>query len=409
MSLWELVKFAWQGIMANRLRSGLTVLGIIIGIAAVIALLAIGYGAKLESDRQIQTLGSNLLYVRAGAQSTGHVSLGMGSSAALSLYDADAIREVCPAVKNVAPGNDSNQQVQYGGQNTVTNIAGTVPEYTSIRNFHPDCGRFFNQWDVDHSAKVCVLGKTVVDNLFGDEDPVGKKVLIRGEFFEVVGTMEKKGVNAFRDLDDQIFIPLSTAYNRILGLHAAKGKNVQYILLEARSPDDILPAQFQVTNLLRLRHNIRPPIQDDFYIRTQKDLLQTADELSSVFTILLGSTAGISLLVGGIGIMNIMLVSVTERTREIGIRKAVGARHRDIMLQFIVEATVLSLSGGVAGIALGIASSYAVNYFTQWKTEVTPLSVILSFGVSILVGLFFGIYPARQASMLDPIVALRAE
>lgn len=410
MSYWELVVLAWQGIVANRMRSCLTVLGIVIGIAAVIALLAIGYGAKLESERQIKALGLNVIFIRPGAQSAGHVSMGMGSSVGLTMADVEAIRDVCPAVAEVAPGYDSMQQVQYAGQNTNTNVSGTVPEYTSIRNFHPESGRFITQTDIDHSLRVCVLGQTVVENLFSPgENPIGKKILIRGEFFDIIGVMERKGVTAMRDMDDQIFVPLSTAYNRIFGFNAVKGKTVQYILVQAKSEEDALPAQFQITNLLRLRHHIHPPNPDDFYMRTQQDLMQTSEAMSSVFTLLLGSTAGISLLVGGIGIMNIMLVSVTERTREIGIRKAVGASHRDIMMQFIVEATVLSLTGGIVGILLGIGSSYAINYFTQWKTEVTPLSVIMSFSVSLLVGLFFGIYPARQASRLDPIVALRAE
>lgn len=410
MNVWELIVLAWQGIVANRMRSSLTVLGIVIGIAAVIALLAIGYGAKLESDRQIQALGLNLIFVRPGALSAGHVSMGMGSSVGLTMADVEAIREVCPAVAEVAPGYDSMQQVQFAGQNTNTNIAGTVPEYTGIRNFHPESGRFITQNDMDHSTRVCVLGQTVVSNLFSpDENPLGKKVLIRGEFFEVIGVMERKGITAMRDMDDQVFVPLSTAYNRVFGFNAVKGKTVQYILVQAKSEEEALPAQFQITNLLRLRHHVRVAHPDDFYLRTQKDLMQTSEAMSSVFTLLLGSTAGISLLVGGIGIMNIMLVSVSERTREIGIRKAVGASHQDILMQFVVEATVLSLTGGIVGILLGVGSSQAINYFTQWKTEVTPISVFMSFGVSILVGLFFGIYPARQASKLDPIVALRAE
>lgn len=410
MALWDLIRLSWQSISANRMRSGLTVLGIIIGIASVIAMLAIGYGAKAESDKQIQALGSNIIFVRAGAASSGHVSMGMGSSSSLTVQDAQAIREVCPAVENVAPGMNSNQQVQCGGQNINTQITACVPEYPNVRNFFPARGRFINQSDLDHNLRVCVMGKTVAQDLIPEgENPIGKKVLIKGEFFEVVGVMEKKGFTAFTDMDDQIFVPLTTAYNRLFGLNAVKGQSVQYILVQAKNEENILPAQFQVTNLLRLRHRIKPPATDDFYLRTQQDLLQTSQAMSGVFTLLLGSTAGISLLVGGIGIMNIMLVSVTERTREIGIRKAVGARPRDIMYQFVVESIVLSLTGGILGIALGIASSMAVNSFTQWTTDVTPWSVLLAFAVSIAVGLFFGIYPARQAALMDPIAALRTE
>ena len=409
MNIWELVKLAWQGIAANRMRSGLTVLGIIIGIAAVIALLAIGEGAKVEAEKQIKMLGSNLVFIMAGVAAGGHVSLGLGSAQTLTWEDAQAVRDVCPAVENVAPGLDSMQQIQAGGQNTSTNVMGTVPEYTTIRNFFPARGRFFNQSDLDHNSRVCVLGETVAMNLFGDDDAIGKQVLIKGEFFDVIGVMEHKGASQFRDLDDQVFVPLTTAYNRLFGLNPVSGHKVQYILCQAKAQDEILQAQFQITNLLRLRHKVRPPMLDDFRIRTQMDLLQTAESITGVFTMLLGSTAGISLLVGGIGIMNIMLVSVTERTREIGIRKAVGARFADIMSQFVIEATVLSLSGGIVGIALGIGSSYVVQHFLKWTTVVTPWSVVLSFAVSIVVGLFFGIYPARQAAMLDPIVALRAE
>ncbi|HEY9868238.1 MAG TPA: ABC transporter permease [Candidatus Obscuribacterales bacterium] len=410
MDLGELVKVAWQGIVANRMRSSLTVLGIVIGIAAVIALLAIGQGARVETERQIKNLGSNLVFVMAGAAATGHVSLGHGSAATLTWEDAKAIRDVCPAVENVAPGVDGMQQVQYGSQNTQTNVMGTVPEYTTIRNFHPEHGRFFNQTELDHSARVCVIGRTVADNLFGDEtSAIGKKVMIKGEMFEVIGVMERKGVTQFRDLDDQVFVPLTTAYSRLFGINTATGNRIQYVLIQARSEDEIYQAQFQITNLLRLRHKIRPPMTDDFIIRTQMDLLQSAESVTAIFAMLLGSTAGISLVVGGIGIMNIMLVSVTERTREIGIRKAMGARYSDIMWQFIIEATVLSLAGGIAGIALGIASSQLISQFLKWTTVVTPWSVVLAFVVAVVVGLFFGIYPARQAARLDPIVALRAE
>ena len=410
MSIWELARLAWQGILVNRLRSFLTVLGITFGIAAVIALLAVGQGARMESDRQIKSLGSNIIYLRAGAASVGHVHMGMGSSATLTVSDAEAIRDMCPAVGDVAPGMNSMLQVQYGGQNVMTTVVATFPSYTTVRNFHVEKGRFFNQSDLDHNMRVCAIGQTAAENLFeSDADPVGKKVLIKGEFFEIVGLMEKKGSTSFTDMDDMVLVPLTTAYNRLFGFNMATGRSVHYILVQAKNEDSILPAQFQITNLLRLRHGIKPPMVDDFYLRTQQDLLQTSQALTGVFTLLLGATASISLLVGGIGIMNIMLVSVTERTREIGIRKAVGARPRDILMQFVVEATVLSLAGGMFGIALGYAGAYALVYLVHFQTVVTPWSVFLSFLVSILVGLFFGIYPARRAAHLDPITALRTE
>jgi len=410
MSIWELIRLASQGILVNRLRSFLTILGITFGIAAVIALLAVGTGASIESDKQIKALGTNIIYIWAGAASVGHVNMGRGSSSTLTLRYADAIRDMCPAIAEVAPGLNQTQQVQYGGQNVMTNIVATVPEYEQVRNFHVQLGRFFNQSDCDHNARVCMIGTTVQENLFDPEDnPIGKKVLIKGEFFEVIGVLEKKGSSTFTDMDDMVIVPITTAYNRLFGFNMAKGKAVHYILVQALDEEHFLPAQFQITNLMRLRHQIKPPMMDDFYLRTQQDLLQISQSMTNVFTLLLGSTAAISLLVGGIGIMNIMLVSVTERTREIGIRKAIGARPKDIMFQFVVEATVLSLAGGIFGIGLGFGGAHALSFMLPFQTVVTPWSVMLSFVVSIMVGLFFGIYPARRAALLDPITALRTE
>lgn len=409
MSWLELVGIAWQGILDNRMRSILTVLGIIIGIAAVIILLAIGQGASLETQKQIQSLGSNLIYVRPGSVSTASVSQGQGSAATLTYDDVQALREVCPAIGDAAAVYDAFMQVQYAGQNTSTQITATEPNYCDVRNFHTVKGRFFNQADMDSYARVCALGETVVENLFGDEEPVGKSVMIRGELFEVIGVMEHKGSNQWRDNDDTVIVPLSTGYNSLFGTNASTGRAVKSIVITAKEEDEVNQAQFQITNVLRLRHKIVSPIPDDFTIRTQADLMQTAQEVTQVFTILLGATAGISLLVGGIGIMNIMLVSVSERTREIGIRKAIGARYSDILSQFVIEAIVLSLSGGIIGIALGLLGADMVGKVMHWTTFVTPISVILSFVVSIGIGLFFGIYPARRAAKLDPIVALRSD
>lgn len=409
MSLLELIKIAWQSIVANRMRSSLTVLGIIIGIAAVIALLAIGQGAKAEAAKQIQALGTNIIMLRSGAASTGAVSMGMGSASTLSLEDAGAIKATCPSVDGVAPGIMSNQQIQNGNQNTLTTITATTPDYQDVRNFYPEFGRFISQSDLAHAKRICILGQTVQTNLFNNANPVGRSVLIKGELFQIVGIMEHKGATQFMDMDDQVFIPLTTAYSRLVGNKTVGGHSVNWIVVKALSDDEVLPAEFQITNLLRRRHNIRPPFSDDFFMRTQQEFAQTADSVTGIFTILLGSTAGISLLVGGIGVMNIMLVSVTERTREIGIRKALGARPSDILSQFVIEATVLSLAGGLAGILIGIAASYAISSFAGWTTIVTPESVFLAFSVSIVIGLFFGIYPAQQASRLDPITALRSE
>lgn len=409
MRVWELILLAWHSIAANRMRSCLTMLGIVIGIAAVIALLAIGHGAKEEADKQIRSLGTNFIFVRAGSAHAGGVSYGMGSSNTLTWEDADAMQEICPAVEEVCPGMQGFHQVQFGSKNTSTTVCAITPSYPTIRNFHAEKGRFINQVDMDHNSRVVVLGEVVAKALFDDDDPIGKTILIKGENFSVIGVMEHKGTTAFTDMDDQVFIPLTTGFNRVFGMKPVTGRAVQFILVRAKTEEDVVPAQFQITNLLRNRHRITNPSVDDFMLRTQKDLLQTSQNITGIFTSLLGSTAAISLVVGGIGIMNIMLVSVTERTREIGVRKAVGAKYGDIMWQFVIEATVLSLAGGIIGIAIGIGASYAVTYFAKWNTVVTPISVVLAFGVSIVVGLFFGVYPARQAAKLDPIVALRTE
>jgi putative ABC transport system permease protein len=410
MDLGELILIAWQGICDNRMRSILTVLGIIIGIAAVIILLAIGQGAASETQKQIQSLGSNLIYIRPGAVSASNVSQGQGSAATLTYDDCQALRELCPAIEDAAAVYNSNLQVQYGNQNTSTSVTATEPNYCDVRNFNPARGRFFSQAEYDSNARVCAVGDTVVSNLFGeDEEPIGKQLLIRGELFKIVGVMEHKGVSQFMDNDDVVLVPLTTGYNTLFGRNASTGRAVKNILIKAKDSDDVDSAQFQIINVLRLRHKIRPPLTDDFTIRTQADLMETAASVTNVFTTLLGATAAISLLVGGIGIMNIMLVSVSERTREIGIRKAIGARFSDILWQFVIEAVVLSLGGGIIGIICGFIGADLVARMASWTTVVTPLSVVLSFFVSIAIGLFFGIYPARRAAKLDPIIALRSE
>lgn len=408
MGFLEQLAIAWQGLVGNRLRSVLTVLGIVIGIASVITLLGIGQGAKQEAEKQVQALGVNLIYIRPGSSGTGGISQGQGSAATLTYDDARSIKENCPAVQDSAPQYSSSFQVQYNEQNTMTSVVGTDPSYTRIRNFFTARGRFFSENDVEEAARVCVIGDTVASNLFGLENPLRKSILIRGELFEVIGIMEHKGVTQGMDMDDQIFIPLSTGYASLFGLNAVTGRSVRSILVQAKDGED-MQAEFQITNLLRLRHNVQTPDGDDFTLRTQSDIMQTAQSITGVFSLLLGATAGISLLVGGIGIMNIMLVSVTERTREIGIRKAIGAKYWDILAQFVLEAVMMSLCGGLLGIGLGISGSYLISNFANWTTVVTPDSVILSFVVSLTIGLFFGIYPARKAAKLDPIAALRSD
>ncbi|MFN8658370.1 MAG: ABC transporter permease [Candidatus Obscuribacterales bacterium] len=409
MSFSELVLIAWQGLISNKLRTGLTVLGIVIGIGSVITLLAVGKGAQVQAQKQIQSLGVNLITIRPGQASSGGIAMGGGSSATLTYDDALAIKNSVPAVADVAAVYNASYQIQYGPNNTNTQVTGTEPSHQDIRNFYAQRGRFFSDAEVQQAARVAVLGTTVVDNLFGREDPIGKTILIRGELFEVIGVMESKGAGAMGDTDDCIFVPLTTGYNTLFGLNTVTGRNVRQILVKAKSEEEVDSAQFQITNLLRLRHNIQPPLEDDFMLRTQQDIMQTADQVTQIFSLLLGATASISLLVGGIGIMNIMLVSVSERTREIGIRKAIGARYWHILMQFVLEATCLSLAGGVLGIIVGIAGSQAITSFANWTAVVSNESIVISFGVALCIGLFFGIYPANRAARLDPIIALRTD
>lgn len=408
MNALELLSVAWQGILSNRLRSALTVLGILIGIASVITLLGIGQGAKEEAEKQVQALGVNLIYIRPGQVGAGGISMGQGTAPTLTYDDAVAIKENCNAVKEVAAQYSQSFQVQYGEKNTMTQINATEPSYSDIRNFYADRGRFFTEHELEDCARVCVIGDTVANDLIGEENAVGKQILIRGELFDVIGVMEKKGMTQNMDMDDQIFIPLTTGYATLFGLNQVSGKIVKNILAQSIDGED-WQAQFQITNLLRLRHNIQNPELDDFMVRTQMDIMQTAQSITGVFSLLLGATAGISLLVGGIGIMNIMLVSVTERTREIGVRKALGAKYAQILAQFVIEAVLISASGGILGICLGVSGSSFLSSVAEWPTVVTPSSIVLSAVVSIAIGLFFGIYPARKAAQLDPIVALRSE
>lgn len=403
----QLVQIAWQGLFSNKLRSGLTVLGIIIGIASVITLLGIGEGAKAEAEKQVSALGVNLIYIRPGSLSSASVSQGQGTAHSLTYEDAQAIRENCTAVEAVAAQYNSNSQVQFGENNTLTSIVATEPYYTGIRNFFPKRGRFFNDTEFSDASRVAVVGDAVTESLFAGDNPLGKQILIRGEIFTVIGEMEHKGVAHGMDMDDQVFIPLTTGYATLFGLNQVSGRSVRAILAQAKKDQD-LQANFQITNLLRLRHDLKTE-DDDFTVRTQLDIMQTAQSITGVFSLLLGATAGISLLVGGIGIMNIMLVSVTERTREIGIRKAIGARYSDILAQFVLEALLMSAAGGILGIALGVIGSHSISSFAKWTTVVTPLSIGLSLFVSLAIGLFFGIYPARKAAKLDPIIALRSD
>jgi len=400
---------AWSSLLMNRMRSGLTMLGIIIGIAAVIAMVTIGRGAQAETEGQLKALGSNLLYVRSGVASTGSpASQGSGSATTLTWDDARAVARYCSAVKRVAPVLGNRAQVVLGDRNSQTYLAGTTPDFVQVRDFLPLTGRFFNVIELDQGKRVAVIGQTVVKDLgLTASRALGQPLRIQGEAFTVIGTLEYKGANSFRDQDDQVLIPLTTMARRIVGVNALKGISLDHFVAEAQDPASMEAAQFQITNLLRLRHGIVPPQADDFTIRNQADLVSASNSVAHVFTALLGGSAAISLMVGGIGVMNIMLVAVTERTREIGLRRALGARSRDILQQFLWEAVLLSMIGGGLGIALGIGISRIINLSFGWSVAIPLDAILVSLGVSLGVGVFFGAYPAQKAARLEPIAALR--
>lgn len=380
-------------------------LGIIIGVAAVIAMLAIGQGAEYSVKQQIAALGTNVLMVFPGAQQQAGVRIAAGSATTLTEDDAQAIARECPAVQYISPGAFAGGQVIAGNLNWSTSIQGVGADYLAIREWPIEYGDFFTEQDVKGVAKVCVLGKTVADNLFPDSSPVDQTIRIRNVPFKVVGVLTRKGQNAMgQDQDDMILAPYTTVIRRL-----AHWPNLRFVLVSATSLTDMSAAQTQIAELLRMRHKIQPYETDDFTIRNQTDLAATATATTEVLTILLASIASVSLLVGGIGIMNIMLVSVTERTREIGIRMSIGARARDILTQFLIEALVLSLLGGMTGIISGVVGSHVISSIAKWPTIITAFSIVLSFGFSIAIGIFFGFYPARKAALLNPIDALRYE
>ncbi|HLB05599.1 MAG TPA: ABC transporter permease, partial [Thermodesulfobacteriota bacterium] len=359
-------------------------------------------------EEQIASMGSNLLIVLPGATTAGGVRMGAGTQSTLSMGDAEAIQKECPAVLYVAPVLGGVAQVVYGNQNWSTGITGTTPGIFEIRDWRFSEGRPFTDDDVRSASKVCLLGQIVVDNLFGSINPVGQIVRIKNVPFTVIGVLERKGQSATgQDQDDAIFIPVTTAQKKLFG--TAFPGMVRIISVKAKSADDLSSAEKQITELLRQRHRIGPKQDDDFSVRNLTQMMQAAEQSARVMGWLLGSVASVSLLVGGIGIMNIMLVSVTERTREIGIRMAVGAKTWDIRLQFLIEALILSLIGGIFGIILGISGSQLLSMMADWPTIVSPLSILLAFSFSGIVGIFFGYYPAMKASRLDPIEALRYE
>jgi len=405
MKILNILLSAFRALQRNKMRSFLTMLGIIIGVAAVIAMLAIGQGAQFSVEQQISSLGTNVLIIFPGSQNTAGIRGGAGTNTTLTEDDCTAIQRECPAVALLSPGTRAGGQVIAGNLNWATQIEGTGADYLEIRKWGMEYGDFYTDQDIKAAAKVCVLGQTVASALFPDASPVGQTVRIRNVPCKVVGVLTKKGQNALgQDQDDIILAPWTTVKRRLTWF-----PYLRQILVSATSPANIPVAQQQITELLRMRHRIAPYDPDDFTIRNQADLATAATATTQILTILLASIASVSLLVGGIGIMNIMLVSVTERTREIGIRMSVGARSRDILTQFLIEALVLSLMGGITGIILGVSGSTAISSLAKWPTIITFFSILLSFGFSIAIGIFFGFYPARKAAMLNPIDALRYE
>jgi putative ABC transport system permease protein len=403
-------RIAFRALKVNRMRSALTMLGIIIGVAAVIAMVGVGAGATARIQQQIQSIGSNLIIVLPGSISSNGVRLGSGGVASLTQDDARAIAAECPSVALAAPTVRGGVQVVYGNSNWATTAQGVTPDYMTIRDYTMLSGQFFTTQDVDAAAKTAVLGETVARNLFGESDPVGQVVIIKNVPFTVVGVLTPKGQSPTgQDQDDVILLPISTATQKVIGANKANAQAVGSLMVQAVSPEAMDQAIQEMETLLRERHRILPGLEDDFTIRNLTEVFEAQETSAQVMSILLGAIASVSLIVGGIGIMNIMLVSVTERTREIGLRQAVGAKTRDILLQFLVEAVTLSLLGGIVGIVVGLTASLLISHFADWSTQVSPLSILLAFVFSALVGVFFGYYPARKAAFLDPIEALRYE
>jgi putative ABC transport system permease protein len=404
------IRIALEALRLNLMRSALTMLGIVIGVGSVITMIAVGSGAEAQVAQQIRTLGSNLMIIVSGAITSGGVRLGFGTQLTLSEDDAAAIRREVYGTLVAAPGIRGAAQVIYGNVNWSTVIFGTTPDFLIARDWQVVEGRPIVQADEDTAAKVALLGQTVARTLFGNNDPVGQLIRIKKVPFTVIGVLDRKGQSLQgQDQDDIILMPLSTARKRVLGSSEANPRAVAAILAKMQEGTNLGAAERQIHVLLRQRHHLQPGQDDDFWLRNLSEVLEAQQASSRALTLLLAAIASVSLVVGGIGIMNIMLVSVTERTREIGLRMAVGARSRDILAQFLVEATTLSLVGGAAGILVGVVASLVIGGWAGWQTELRLEAILLAVGFSAAVGIFFGFYPARKASLLAPIEALRYE
>ena len=404
MKFLESLKMSVSALSSNRLRSSLTMLGIVIGNASTIALVGIGQGAQKLAAEQFESLGPNVLFVVPGSQDERRTSFTLPKT--LVWADAIAIDEQVPSVQDVAPQISSNQLITYRSSNTNQQVSGVTPSFLTVRSFDIEKGRFISNVDVKRNNRVVVLGAEIAERFFPWDNPLGKQIRIKNISFEVIGVMKAKGSFLGNNQDETVYIPLSTMANQIVGRTSPYGTQVNFISVSAKDEESIRAAKFQIENLLRLRHKITD--NDDFSVQTQKDVLETVGAITGALTLLLAAIAGISLLVGGIGLMNIMLVSVTERTSEIGLRKAVGAKEQDILVQFLLEAVILSASGGAVGTLIGIIGIITVGAFSALSPVISPVAIVMAVSVSGGIGLFFGVFPARSAAKLEPIVALRS-
>jgi putative ABC transport system permease protein len=410
VSMLEIGEMAIEALWSNKLRSGLTMLGVIIGIASVIGISSIGQGVTKSTQDSIRGLGTDVLQVMPGSTQSGGVSQGQGSVSTLTWEDAQAIAVQSPLATVVSAYLQSKTQVVHGDKNTATTVYGTDLNYSAARNTFPQTGRFFNAEELESAASVVVIAPTVQKNLFpANVNPIGEKIRIQGELYQVIGVMEVKGSQGPQDRDDAVYIPLTTLSARIIGNNSLNGVSVNGIYIKGQDESQLTTIKFQVENILRLRHNISTPADDDFRVTNQADILQTFTTILSLLTVMIVAISGISLVVGGIGIANIMLVSVVERTREIGIRKALGATDRAVLSQFLTESVVLSVMGGAIGIVLGVAITLVASSAFKFAFIISSEAVAIGFGLSTTVGLVAGVIPARNAAKLDPITALRSD